>query len=177
MISCLLRDRRAAGHVFVRRVGARADQSDLEFLGPVVLLYLLSELGDGGGKVGSEGTVDVWLEFREVLQAKVRNGTNRNKFTHNLDDLVVLGTLIWNKIMGEPLSILGNLRTFGSVEVVHHTGVEGEERGGSTNFGTHIANGSHTSAGERLDTRACVLDNGTCSTLDGQDASDLQDDI
>jgi hypothetical protein len=177
MIRCLLRDGRAAGHVFVRRVGARADQSDLEFLWPIVLLDLLGELGDGGGKVGSEGTIDVWLKLREVLRAKSGMETNRTNMTHNLDDLVILSTLIWNKIMREPLGILGNLWALGSVEVVDHAGVEGEERGGSTNFGTHIANGSHTSAGERLDTRTSILNDGPGAALDGQNASDLQDDV
>ena len=103
--------------------------------------------------------------------------TNRPDLTHNLDDLVILGTLIRNKIMGEPLRIFGNLRAFSSVEVVHHAGVEGEERGSSTNFGTHVANGSHASAGEGLDTRAGILDDGAGATLDGQYASDLQDNI
>ena len=73
MVRCLLSDRRAAGHVFVRRVGTRADQSDLEFLWPIVLLDLLSELGDGGGKVGGEGTVDVWLKLREILPARQKS--------------------------------------------------------------------------------------------------------
>jgi len=56
-----------ASHVFVGRVGARADECNLEFLWPVVLLDFLSELGDGGSKIGSERAVDVGLEFRQVL--------------------------------------------------------------------------------------------------------------
>lgn len=79
--------------------------------------------------------------------------------------------------MGKPLGILGNLRALGSIEVVDHAGVEGEERGSSTNFGTHIANGSHTSAGERFDTRTGILNDGPCAALDGQNTSDLQDDV
>lgn len=127
VISCLLCDGRAAGHVFVRRVGARADQCNLEFLWPFVLLDLLSEFGDGGGEIGSEGTVDMWLELRKVLRTESEMELNHVNLTHNLDDLIILGTLIRNKIMGELLSILGNLRALGSVEVVDHAGVEGEE--------------------------------------------------
>ena len=57
-----------SGHVLVGRVGARSDQTDLELLGPVVVLDGLGELGDGGGEIGGEGTVDVGLELRQVLR-------------------------------------------------------------------------------------------------------------
>lgn len=60
-------DRSGAGHVLVRRVGARTDEGDLEFLGPVVLDDFILELRDGSSQVGSEGTVDVGLELGEVL--------------------------------------------------------------------------------------------------------------
>lgn len=60
-------DRSRTGHVLVRRVGARTDEGNLEFLGPVVFDDFLLELGDGGSQVGSEGTVDVGLELGEVL--------------------------------------------------------------------------------------------------------------
>jgi hypothetical protein len=103
--------------------------------------------------------------------------TNRANVTHNLDDLVILGTLVRNKVMGEPLSILGDFRALGSVEVVDHAVVEGEKRCSSTNFGTHIADRSHTSTGERLDTRTGILDYGAGATLDSQNPGDLQDDV
>lgn len=61
-------DRSGAGHVLVRRVSARTDEGDLEFLGPVVLDDLVLELRDRSSQVGSEGTVDVGLELREVLR-------------------------------------------------------------------------------------------------------------
>ena len=108
---------------------------------------------------------------------RVRNGTKSYNLTHNLDNLIILGTLIRNKIMGEPLSIFGDLRALGSIEVIDHARVEWEERGGSTNFGTHVANGSHASTGERFDTRTSVLDDGAGATLHSQNASDLQDDV
>jgi hypothetical protein len=56
-----------AGHVFIRRVGARTDQGDFELGGPVVLLDGILELGEGSGQIGGERTVDVGLEFGQVL--------------------------------------------------------------------------------------------------------------
>jgi len=69
MLSSFTGNRSRARHVLVRRVSAGTDESDLEFLGPVVLLDLLSKLRERGGKIRSEGTVDVRLEFGEVLGA------------------------------------------------------------------------------------------------------------
>ena len=60
-------DRSSAGHVLVRRVGARTDESNLEFLGPLVLLDCLSELRERSSQVRGEGAVDVGLELRKVL--------------------------------------------------------------------------------------------------------------
>lgn len=68
VLGSLTGDRSGAGHVLVGRVGARADEGDLELLRPVVLLDCLSELGDGSGQIGSEGTVDVGLKLGEVLR-------------------------------------------------------------------------------------------------------------
>lgn len=64
----LISDGSGAGHVLVGRVGAGSDEGNLELLGPVVLLDLLGELGDGGGEIGGEWTVDVGLEVGEVLK-------------------------------------------------------------------------------------------------------------
>jgi len=63
----LLGDGGRSGHVLVRRVGARSNKTDLELLGPVVVLDGLGELGDGGGEIRGEGTVDVGLELGQVL--------------------------------------------------------------------------------------------------------------
>ena len=68
VVSRLLRDVGRAGHVLVGRVRARADESDLELLWPAVLDNLILELGKRSGKVGREGTVDVRLKLRKVLQ-------------------------------------------------------------------------------------------------------------
>lgn len=71
-------DGSSAGHVLVRRVGARTDESDLELSWPVVLDYLILELGERGGEIGSEGTVDVRLEFRKVLSSVVRSSAHKS---------------------------------------------------------------------------------------------------
>ena len=41
----------------------------------------------------------------------------------------------------------------------------------------HVANCSHASARERVGTGSEVLDDGAGATLDGEDASDLQDNV
>lgn len=79
--------------------------------------------------------------------------------------------------MSEFLRILGDFGPLGGIEVIDHAVVEWEERGGSTNFGTHVTNGSHTSAREGFDTGTIVFDNSTRSTLDGEDTSDLENDV
>lgn len=79
--------------------------------------------------------------------------------------------------MGEGLGVVGDIRTFGGIKVVDHAVVEGEEGGGSTNFGAHVTNRSHTRARQRLDTRAPVFNNSTSSTLDSENTSNLENDI
>ena len=90
--------------------------------------------------------------------------------TYDLNDLVVLSTLVSGKVVLEAVSVGGNIATLGGLQVVGHVRIVGEEGSG----GTHVANGSHTSARERLDTRAEVFDNGAGSTLDGEDSSNLR---
>ncbi len=149
------------GHILVGRVGARSDKTDLELLWPVVVLNSLGELRNWGGKIWGEWTVDVWLELGEV----------------DLDDLIVLGTLILAEVMGVGTGEVSNVLTLGDGKVIVHAVVEWEEGGGGTNLSTHVANGSHTSARDLVDTWAEVLNNGTGSTLDGEDTSNLEDDI
>jgi hypothetical protein len=108
----------SAGHILVGGVGARSDKTDLELFGPLVGLDGLLELGDGGSEIGSEGTVDVRLELVKV----------------DLDELVVLGTLVLAELLGVLAGEVTDVLTLGSVQVVVHAVVEGEERGGSTNF-------------------------------------------
>ena len=97
--------------------------------------------------------------------------------TYNLNDLVVFGTLVSGEVVLEAVSVGGNIATLGRLEVVGHTVVEGEERGRSTNFSTHVADSSHTSSRERVNTGTLVFDDSTSSTLDSQDTGDLEDNI
>lgn len=154
-------DGSSTGHILVGGVGARADQTDLELLGPLVGLDSLLELGDGSGKIGSEGTVDVGLELIEV----------------DLNELIVLSTLILTEGSSVLAREVTNVLTLGGLQVVVHAVVEGEDRGGSTNLGTHVTDGTHTSARQGVNTGTVVLDDGTGTTLDGEETGDLKDDI
>ena len=79
--------------------------------------------------------------------------------------------------MLESLRVVGDVGALGSVEVVDHAVVEGEEGGCRTNLSTHVANRGHTRARERLDTGTGVLDDGASATLDGEDAGNLEDNV
>ena len=79
--------------------------------------------------------------------------------------------------MLESLRVVGDVGALRRVEVIDHAVVEREERGRSADFSTHVADRGHTGAGERLDTRSSVLDDSASSTLDGEDASNLENDI
>ena len=157
----VLSDGGSAGHVLVGRVGARTDQTDLELLRPVVGLDSLSELADRGGQIRSEGTVDVGLELVEV----------------DLDELVVLGTLVLTKLLGVFAGEVTNVLALGSLQVVVHAVIEGEDGGGGTDLGSHVANCSHTSARQRLDTRSVVLNDGASSTLNGKNTGNLENNV
>lgn len=113
-------NRGRTGHVLVRGVGARTDETGLELLGPVVVLDGLAELGDGGTQIRSEGTVDVRLKLSEV----------------DLNNLVVLGALVLLELLGVEAGKVTNVLTLGSSEVLVHVLVEGEDGGGGTNFST-----------------------------------------
>lgn len=161
MVKSVTSDRGGTGHVLIRGVGARTDQTNLELLRPLVGLDSLLELGDGGSKVGSKGTVNVRLKLREV----------------DLDQLVVLGALVLMQLLGVLAGEVTNVLTLGGLQVIVHTVVEGEHGGGSTNFSTHVTDGTHTSARESLNTRSVVLNDSTSTTLDGKETGNLQDDI
>lgn len=97
--------------------------------------------------------------------------------TYDLNDTVVVGTLIRLQVVLEALGILGDLTALGGVQIVGHAAVEGEHRRSSTDFSTHVADRSHASARERLDTRTGVLNDSTSSTLDRENTSNLEDNI
>lgn len=120
VVESVLGNGSGTAHVLVRGVGARADQTDLELLRPAVGLDSILELADGSGKIGGEGTVDVGLELRKV----------------DLDELVVLGALVLAELVGVLAGEVTDLRAFRGREVIIHAVIEGEERGGSTNFST-----------------------------------------
>jgi hypothetical protein len=123
VVESVLGNGSGTAHVLVRGVGARADQTDLELLGPAVGLDGILELADGGGKIGSEGTVDVGLELRKV----------------DLDELVVLGALVLAELVGVGTSVVTDFRSFRSCEVIIHAVTEAEKRGGRADLGTHVA--------------------------------------
>jgi len=150
-----------AGHILIGGVGARTNQTNLKLLRPAVGLDSLTELGDRSGKIWGKWAVDVWLELRQV----------------DLDQLIVLGTLILSQLLCVDTSKVTDVLTLGDGKVVVHAVVEWEEGGRSANFRTHVADGSHTSARDAVDTRAVVLNNGTSSTLDGQNSGNLKNDI
>lgn len=161
VVKSVASDRGGARHILVRRVGARTDQTNLELLGPAVGLDGLAELGDRGGKIRGEWAVDVGLKLRQV----------------DLDQLVVLSTLILPQLLCVSTGEVSDVLTLGDGKVIVHAVVEGEQRGGGTNFSTHVTDGGHTGTRDTVDTRAVVFDNGTSSTLNSQDTSNLENDI
>lgn len=132
----------ATGHVLVRRVGARANETDLQVLGPVVVLDGLGELRDGSSQIGGEGTVDVRLEFGQV----------------DLDQLVVLGALVLTQLLGVDPGEITNVLALGGGEVVVHAVVEGEDGGRGTDFSTHVA--------------VWLLEHQRCASREGEDLPD-----
>jgi hypothetical protein len=179
VVESVLGNGSGTAHVLVRGVGARADQTDLELLGPTIGLDGILELADGGGKIGGEGTVDVRLELRKV----------------DLDELVVLGALVLAELVGVLTGEVTDLRSFRGYKVIVHAVIEGEERGGSTNLSAHVAtrwlvraprfkefdidlpHSGHSSSADGVNTRAKVLDNGTSTALDSEDTSNLEDNV
>jgi hypothetical protein len=72
----------------------------------------------------------VGLELREV----------------DLNELVVLDTLVRAKTVGVSAGEVTDLLSIGGGEVVLHTVVEWEDRGSGTNFSNPVTNRSHTGA-------------------------------
>lgn len=94
-----------------------------------------------------------------------------------LDQLIVLGTLVLPELLGVNAGEFSNVLALCGRQVVVHAVVKGEDRSGSTDFGAHVTDSTHTSRREGVDTRAMVLDNSTSTTLYGENTSNLQDDI
>jgi hypothetical protein len=66
----------------IRRVGAGADEADLELLGPIVVAHRLGKVGNWRGEVGRERAVDVRLQRAQI----------------DVDHLIVLGAAVWRQI-------------------------------------------------------------------------------
>lgn len=99
------------------------------------------------------------------------------RISYNLDNLIVLGTLIRLQVVLELLGVVGDVTTLRGAEIITHTAVVREERSGSSNFSTHVADGGHARARQGLDARTSVLDNGTSTSLDSKDTGNLENDI
>lgn len=97
--------------------------------------------------------------------------------TYDVDNLVVLSALVSGQVVLELVGVLGNVGALGSIEVLGHAGVVREQRRGSTDFSTHVANSRLTSARDGLDTGTGVLNDGASSALDGEDASNLENNV
>lgn len=94
-----------------------------------------------------------------------------------LNQLVVLGTLVLVEFLAVGTGEVGDVLTLCSAQVVVHAVVVGEERSSGTNLSTHVTNRTHPSARKRVDTRTMVLDDSTSTTLDGKKTSDLKDNV
>ena len=66
MLLYLLHEGSNSAHILIRRVGAGSNKTILDLQRPGVGLGGLTQLRDGGGKVGGEGTVDVGLQGAQV---------------------------------------------------------------------------------------------------------------
>jgi hypothetical protein len=159
--SSLFSEGSRASHIFVRRVGAGTDETNTEISGPVVLDDSFLELRDGGGKIRSEGTVDMGFKLVEI----------------NLNELIILSTFIRGEVVLEGISEISNGSTLGGNKVVSHAVVVREQGGGGSDFSTHVTDGTHTSGRDRVNTLTGVFNNSTSTTLDSQDTSNLKDDI
>lgn len=94
------------------------------------------------------------------------------------NNLVVFGIVVSSQERSFALiSSRGNTASQGGLKVVLHSVVVGENGRGRSDLGTHVADGGHTGAADAVYARSKVLDDGTGTTLDGQDSGDLQDDV
>ena len=121
----------------------------------------LAELANRMGEIGREGAVEVRLERREV----------------NVDDLVVRGVGVTAQQVAKEVGLARDARATGGDQVVVHALVVREDRGRGADLGSHVADGGHAGARDRVDSRAKVLDDEARATLDGQEAGELEDHV
>src|SRR5277367_5870192 len=85
--------------------------------------------------------------------------------THHFNHLIVLGAFVRNQVVAKALCVFRDFGTFGGIEVVDHMAIEGGKTGRSTDFSTHVTDGSHAGAREGFDTGSVVFDDGACTSL------------
>lgn len=132
-VSNLLSERSGSAHIFIGRVGAGTNQTVLDFDGPVVLSGGVTDLGGEVVKIGSEWTVDTGSELIEV----------------DVDVLVVFSAGISREESLVGIGEVTNGGSAGGVEVLSHSVVVWEHGSSGTDFSTHVADSSHTSARNR----------------------------
>jgi hypothetical protein len=92
--------------------------------------------------------------------------------TYDLNDLVVLNTLVSGKVVLEGASVGCDMATLSDPQVVGHVGAVREEGSSGINLDNHVA----ASARGRVDATAEVFDKGSGSTHDGEAPSSIEDD-
>ena len=100
-VSNLLCEGSSSAHIFVGRVGARANQTVFDLNRPVLLAGGLTDLGSEMVKIGGEGTVDAGSELIEV----------------DVDVLVVFGAGVSGEKTLVGVSEVTDGRSAGGVEV------------------------------------------------------------
>jgi len=128
MVGSFSGNRGRAGHIFVRGVSARTDEGNFQFGGPAILHDLVLEFGDRSCKIWCEGSIDMWLQFRQILQGGLASNSGASwRQPYNIDNLVVFSAFIRTQVVSETLSIFGNIRTFSRIQIVRHAFIEWEE--------------------------------------------------
>ena len=133
----------------------------------------------GVARSGVKGPLICGSKSERFYKEKRKSVTEKHPWgqSHNINDLIVLCALIRAQVVCESLGIFGDIGAFGRIQIVRHASVKWEERSCRTNFRTHIADCGHTSRGEAFYTRTLVFDDGTSTTLDRKNTSNLEDDI
>ena len=167
VVESLLGNRSSAREVFVGRVRAGADQSDLENLRIALFLDAVGNLSERHRSIGRVRTVDVRFELGEI----------------DFDDAVVVllrvgeHFLVGVQVGSDLLGHVGNSLAAGGVQIADHRVVEREDRGCGADFGTHVADGALAGAGELCAAVAEEFDDGVGAALGGENAGELQDHV
>ena len=155
------------GDIFIRRIGAAADQGCADLQGPT----LAPGFGPKGayftGKVRCMGPVDVGRQGGQI----------------DLDDLVIVGSrigqhfVIGTQVMGDRIGGFGSAFSAGALKVAGHGLVIGKDRSGGSDLCPHVAYGGLSGGADAPRARTDVLHDGTGTALYGQDLGYLQNDV